>query len=301
MQTAEDNSLAEPNSLKKQDNDHLADKSENADTLTVAEPDGMEVEKVVNPDSKSEQNTQEKGRKSDSKSTEPSNSSHVNEKEVETLVENKSDSKDDTHSANEDPSVVEAVSSENKKETDVQHPSPKAAKDESTDVASPTPSGTIPDESHSKRAARPKGKESLIKETTPSVDDVSKKASEGISDSEAKTNRRSGKKVATVVSNEDNVSSDVDEANKESHTTSDSEEKSLKQLSKKVDSSGKNADGSSSKKLEDKKRRARGKVIPEKDGTKISTKNDDEVLNFWLLSCNLAILYCLFKALLLFF
>ncbi|XVF89391.1 hypothetical protein PTKIN_Ptkin19aG0126500 [Pterospermum kingtungense] len=270
VQSAEDSSSAEPNS-KKQDSEHIADKSENADTLTVAEPDRLEVEKVVNPDSKSEQSTQEEGRKSDLKSAEPSDSSHVSEKEAETLVDHKIDSKDDTRSTHEDPSVVEAISSENKREADVQPSSPKATEDESTGVTSPTP-----DESHSKKAARPKRKDNLSKETVPSVDDVSKKASEGTSDSEAKTNRRSGKKVAAVVSNEDNVSADVDEANKESHTASDSEEKPLKQMSKKVDSSGKNVDGSSSKQLEDKKRRARGKVIPEKDRTKISTKNDDE-------------------------
>ena len=294
MQTAEDESLADLNSLKKQEDDHLADKSENADTLTVAEPDRLEAEKVVNSDSKSDQSTQGKGRKSDSKSTEPSDSSHVDEKEAETLMNHKNDCKDDARLPCENPSVDEAVSSENKREIDVQPSSPKATENESTDVASSTPSGIIPDESHSKRAARAKRKESLSKEITSSVDDVSKKASEGTSDSEAKTTRRSGKKVATVVSNEDNAPADVDETKKESGTASDSEAKSLKQPSKKVDSSSNNVDGSLSRQLEDKKRRARGKVVPEKDGTKTSTKDDDEVLTFLLLCCNLASLFMMF-------
>ncbi|XVF35666.1 hypothetical protein REPUB_Repub18cG0165800 [Reevesia pubescens] len=324
VQTAEDDSLADSNSVKKQEDDHIADKSKNADTSNVAEPDRLEAENVVNSDSKSEQSTLEKERKSDSKSVEPSESSLVDEKEAETLADHKNDSKcedlsvegvaenkretdvqpsspkatedeltdvaspapsgtipDESHSKKaarskrKERQSVEGAA-ENKRETDVQPNSPKATEDESTDVASPAPSGTIHDDSHSKKAARSKRKESSSKETTPSVDDVSKKASEGTSDSEAKTNMRSGKKVTTVVSNEDNSPTDVDETKKESGTASDSEAKSLKQLSKKVDSSSDNVDGSSTRQLEDKKRRARGKVLPEKDGTKTSTKNDDE-------------------------
>ncbi|XP_022731812.1 biorientation of chromosomes in cell division protein 1-like 1 isoform X2 [Durio zibethinus] len=276
VQTVEEDSLADLNSVKKQEDDHLTGKAKNDDTSTIAEPDRLEAEKLINSDSKLEQSTQEKGRKSDSKSTEPSDSSHVDEKEDETLTDPKNDSKYDAGLPREDPSVDGALSSENKRETDVQLSSPKATEDESTAVASPTPSETIPDESHSKRAAQPKRKESLSKEITPSIDDVSKKASEGTSDSEAKTNRRPGKKVATVVSSEDNALTDVDETKKESGTASDSEAKSLKQSSKKVDSSSNNVDGSSSRQLEDKKKRARGKVVPDKDGTKTSTKNDDE-------------------------
>ncbi|OMO61585.1 hypothetical protein CCACVL1_23400, partial [Corchorus capsularis] len=357
----------------KQEDDHLADKSKNADTSTVAEPDRLETEKLADSDSKSEQSAQEEGRKSDLKSAEPSNSSHVDEKEAETLTDHKNDKKDDAGAPSEDPSLdgwakssenkgetdVQPsspkatedadVSSENKKETDVQPSSLKATEDESTAVASPTASGTIPEDVQSKRAARSKRKD-----TAASVKEVSKKSSEGTrdseaktnrrsgkkvatvvsnednvpanvdetkkesgtasdseaktnrrsgkkvatvvsnednvpanvdetkkesgtaSDSEAKTNRRSGKKVATVVSNEDNVPANVDETKKESGTASDSEAKSLKPASKKVDASSNNADGSSSKQLEDKKSRARGKPVAEKDGTKTSTKNDDE-------------------------
>lgn len=120
-------------------------------------------------------------------------------------------------------------------------------------------------------------KESLSKDPTSSVDDVSKKASEMTSYSEAKTNRHSGRKVATVVSNEDNAPADADETNKESGTAHVSDERSSKQLPKKVDSSNNNVDGSSAREMEDKKRRALGNVAPEKDGTKTSTKNDYEV------------------------
>ncbi|KAK8535207.1 hypothetical protein V6N13_081344 [Hibiscus sabdariffa] len=272
VQTDENNSLPDSNSLKKQEDDCLADKSENLDTSTVAEPDGLEGEKVVISDSKLEQSSKEKGGKSHSKSTEPSDSTHGDGKEVETFTDQKDNSKD-----REDTSVDGAVSTENKRETDVQPSLTNATKDESNDVASPAPSGAVHDVSHSNKAARPKKKDGLSKEITPSVANVSKKSSEVRSDSEAKTNKRPGKKVASAVSNKDSAPADVDKTKKESGTSSDSEEKPLKQLSKKVDSSSNNADGSSSRKLEEKKKRARGKVIlPEKDGTKISTRNDDE-------------------------
>ncbi|KAK8523466.1 hypothetical protein V6N13_113413 [Hibiscus sabdariffa] len=238
VQTDENNSLPDSNSLKKQEDDHPADKSENVDASTVAEPDGLEGEKVVISDSKLEQSTKGKGGKSHSKS----------------------------------PSVDGAVSLENKRATNVEPSLTKATEDESNDVASPVPGGTVHDESHSKKVARPKKKDGLCKEITPSVDNVSKKSSELKSDLEAKTNKRSGKKVASVVPKMNS------ETEKESGTASDdSEEKPPKQLSKKLDSSSNNADGSSSRKLEDKKTRARGKLIlPEKDRTKISTSNDYE-------------------------
>ncbi|TYI80046.1 hypothetical protein E1A91_D05G064000v1 [Gossypium mustelinum] len=262
-------------SVKKQEDDHIADKSEN-ETSTAAEPDLLEAEKVVDPDVKLEQSTQEKERKSDSKLIEPSDSSHVDEKEVETIPDRKHDSKDDAGSPCRDVSVDGDVSSGNRRETDFQHSSPKAIEDKLTDVASQTPSGTVVDDGHSKRVSRPKKKDSVSKETTSSVDDVSKKAYEGASDSEAKSNRRPGKKGATVFSNKDNAPVSLDKTKKESDTASDSEAKSLKKTSKKVDSSGNNLDKSSVKQLEDKKSRTQGKVAPEKDGTKNSTKNDDE-------------------------
>ncbi|KAE8731669.1 hypothetical protein F3Y22_tig00002793pilonHSYRG00254 [Hibiscus syriacus] len=226
LRTAEDDSLADLNSVKKEEGDHIADKSKN-ETPPVAEPNISKAEEVVNSDPTLEQNTHEKGRKSDSKLTEPSDSSHVDEKAVDTSKDQKNDSKDDVGSPRL--SVGGAVSSENRRETDVQHSSQKATEEELNDVASPTPSGT---DSHSTRAARPKRKESVSKETTSSVDDVSK----ATSDSETKTNRRSGKEIATVVSSEDNPPIDVDETKKESDTASDSEAKSLKKSSKKVDS-----------------------------------------------------------------
>ncbi|KAB2024929.1 hypothetical protein ES319_D06G118200v1 [Gossypium barbadense] len=320
VQTAEDNLLTDASTVKKQEDDHLCDKSKNDDTSTVAEPDRLEAKKIVNSDSRSEESTLETGKKSDSKSTKPSDNFHVDEKETETSLDLKNDSKDDAGSLRDNMSVDGAVSSENKRETDAQSSAPKPTEDESAVVASPTPSGsipdeshsekaaqpksipdesrsekaaqpksipdesqskkaaqpkTVPDESHSKKAAQPERKESLSEETTPSVDDVPKKVSEVMSDSEVKASKQSGKKVATVISNKVNTAVDVDESKKESGSASGSEAKSRTQSSKKVSSSSNNLDEPLSRQLEDKKKRARGKV-PEKDGTKTSTMNDNE-------------------------
>ncbi|GMJ07765.1 hypothetical protein like AT4G31880 [Hibiscus trionum] len=291
VQTSEDNLLTDSNSIKKQEDNHLSDKSKNDDTSTVAGPDRLEAEKMVNSDSRSEESTLETGKKSDSKSTEPSGNAHVDEKEAETSLDPKKDSKEDGGSLRDDMSVDGDVSSENKQETDAQLSSPKPTEEDYTDVASATPSGTIPDESHydkaaqpstipdeshSEKAAQPERKEGLSEETTPSVHDVPKKVSEGMNDSEVKTNRQSRKKGSTAVSNKVNDTFDVDETKKESGCASGSEAKSRTHSSKKTDSSSNTLDGPSSRQLEDKKRRARGKVIPEKDGAKSTTMNDDE-------------------------
>ncbi|XP_039066314.1 uncharacterized protein LOC120211908 [Hibiscus syriacus] len=239
-QTDENNILPDSNSVKKQEDECFADKSENVDKLTVAEPNGLEGEKVVISDSKLEQSTKEKQGKPHSKS----------------------------------PSVDGAVFKENKGQKDVQPSLTKATEDESNDVTSPVRSGTIHDKSHSNKAALPKKKDGLSKIITPSVDNASKKSSGAMSDSEEKTNKRPGKKVASAVSNKDSALADVDKTKKESGTASDSEEKTLKQVSKKLDTSSNNAYGSS-KKMGDKKKR-RKLVLPEKDKTKISTSIDDE-------------------------
>ncbi|XP_039005492.1 uncharacterized protein LOC120132868 [Hibiscus syriacus] len=167
---------------------------------------------MVNSDSRSEESTLETGKKSDSKSTEPSDYVNVNEKEAETSLDPKKDCKDDGGSMCDDMSVDGDVSSENKQETDAQPSSPKSTED-CTNVASATPSGTIPDENHSGKAAKPERKEGSSEETMPSVDDVPK-VSEGMSDSEVKTDRQSRKKVATVASNKVNDAVDVDKTKK---------------------------------------------------------------------------------------
>lgn len=288
-QMGEDDSKMDSNSQKKQDYDHHTDQSISMNTSSNAGPDSLDTEKAIDTENKPEQSTQTRGKKSNSsmKSTEASDNSLIeDELENEKLPGHKSQNKDVSSSPVEDPSVEAAGPSENEKETGIKLSSPKALENESGNVASQSPSGSLPDESHSKKASgRQKKKESLLKEATPSADDVLKKASEGTSDLEVKPNRRSGKKVSSEISNENKTPTVVDASKKGSGSMNDSDAKPLKHLAKKVDGSSKIGDGSSSKQPEDKKRRARGKASSEKDITKSSAKDDDRVLSYWLWNC----------------
>lgn len=278
-ETREDDSLPHSNSEKKQEH---ADQSKSMNTSSNVEPDSLDTQKEINTELKPEETTKKRGRKfsSSAKSTDPSDSSLMDDEvETEKLPENKSHSEDVPSSPVKDPSVEAAGSTENEKEASIKPSSPKALENESGNVASQSPSGSLPDESHSKKAAgRQKKKGNMNKEATPSADDVSKKASEGTSDSEIKPNRRSGKKVHGDISNENKTPTAVDASKKESASLS-SEAKPLKQLARKVDGSSKIGDGPPSKQLEDKKKRGRGKTISEKDVTKSSAKDDDKVLS----------------------
>ncbi|KAK4600621.1 hypothetical protein RGQ29_010321 [Quercus rubra] len=277
-QMAEDDSKIDSNSQKKPEHDHHTDQSVSINTSSDAGPDSLDSEKATDTEHKPEQSTQTRGKKSNSsmKSTEPSDSSLIDDElENKKLPDHNSQNKDVPGSPVEDPSVEAAGPSENEKETSIKPSSPKPLEDESGNVAQ-SPSGSLPD-GHSKKAGgRQKKKESLIKDTTPSADDVSKKVSEATSDSEVKPNRRSGKKVSSEISIENKTPTVVDASKKGSGSMNDSEEKPLKQSAKKVDGSSKIGAGSSSKQPQDKKRRARGKGFSEKDATKSSAKDDDK-------------------------
>lgn len=292
-ETGEDDSLPHSNSEKKQVHDHHTDQSKSINTSSNVEPDSLDTKKEINTELKPEETTKKRGRKlsSSAKSTEPSDSSLIDDEvETEKQTEHKSHSEDVPSSPVKDPSVEAAGSTENEKEAGIKLSSPKVLENESGNVASQSPSGSVPDENRSKRAGgRQKKKGSLNKEATPSADDVSKKASEGTSDSEIKPNRRSGKKVPGDVSNENKNPTAVDTSKKESASISYSEAKPLKQSAKKVDGSSKIGHGPLSKQLEDKKKRGRGKAISEKDATKSSAKDDDKVLSYRLCSDEFAV------------
>ncbi|KAJ9184089.1 hypothetical protein P3X46_007864 [Hevea brasiliensis] len=279
-QTGEDDSLADSGSLKKQDDDKDADQLKSIDMSRNVGIDILDTEKAVNEESKPEQETKNKGGKPNSsvKLAEPSESSHIGaEKDAEKLLDGRTHSKDVPGSPREQASVEAAVSSENKKEAGSSQPSsPKALEGESMTVASPSGSENLLDESLSKKAGRSKKKESLTKDSELSADDVSRKATEGTSDSEAKPNKRSARKAPARVSNEEKAPMVTDASKKESSTTSESEAKPLKLSLKKVDASSNNDDESSLNQTGDKKHRSRGKSISEKNVTKSSAKDDDK-------------------------
>ncbi|XP_044471482.1 muscle M-line assembly protein unc-89 isoform X2 [Mangifera indica] len=261
----------EDDSSKKEEHVLHDEQFKSVDTSSNAEPDISGTDKVVNAECKSEQTTKRRGRKPSSlvKMTEPSNTSNIDcEKEVETLRDHKSGSKDVPSSPPGLPSVGEAVSLETEKETIIKISSPKPAESESIDAVSPSASGGLPNEGRAQRSSRAKRKESL-KEATPSADDVSRKASEGTSDSEAKPHKQLEKKVLTVSGNEDEIPTG-EGSKKESGTLNDSEAKLFKSA-KKVHVSSNNGDRSMLKRKE--------KAISGKDLTKSLTKEDKELVS----------------------
>ncbi|XP_065851237.1 sister chromatid cohesion protein PDS5 homolog C-like isoform X1 [Euphorbia lathyris] len=223
-QTCEDESLADSSSLKKQDDSTHADQSKSVDTSSNADPSSLDAEKLVRDESKREE-ASKKGRKANSstKSPEPSESSHIDtEKCVQKPLDDKAVGKDVLSSSHEETVVEAAVSSENKKGAGTSQPSsPKALEGESVTVASPLESENLPKAVLSK-------KESLIKDSEPSADDVSRKTCEVVSDSEAKINKRSKKE--TLIKDSEPSAEDV--SRKTSEVASDSEAKVNKRSKK---------------------------------------------------------------------
>ncbi|KAL9363527.1 hypothetical protein Peur_046312 [Populus x canadensis] len=235
-QMEEDDSLADSDSMKKQEDDNKTDQLKSIDLPSNAEPDISNAERVVvNTESEAEQ-TSKKSEKSPTKLAEPSENSRVDsEKKAEELPGNKIHSEDVPGSPHKDQPVEEAISSENVKETGSQPPSPKALEGDSVPVASPSDSENLLDESFSKKGGRAKKKESLNKHSAPSSDDVPNKLSDGTSGSEAKLHKCSGKEAPAGTSSEDKTPMRTDASKKESDTTGEPEAKPLKQSSKKVD------------------------------------------------------------------
>lgn len=312
--TGEDESLADLNSLKKQEQDEDAEEVKGANSSSVAEPDSLETEMAVDAEQMPEQVSEEKDKDSNLSTAQPPDSPQAdNEEETKALPGPKSASEDVPSSPCEGPDVEAAVPSENEKGSDI-NISSSALEKEATDVVPPSPSGSLPDESRPKKAGRHKKKDSYNKEA-PLPDDEPKKATDGTSDSELKRSKRSGKKVSAGVSNENKSSIVVDEPRKDGGTVSDSEVKlkSSKKVStgnsnenktsvvvdasrkesgttsdsearqksaKKVDGSNKTRDGSFLKQPEDKKKRTRSKVASRRSLTKSPTIDDDKVLLF---------------------
>ncbi|XP_010275763.1 PREDICTED: neurofilament heavy polypeptide-like [Nelumbo nucifera] len=286
-----DDSTAEPQSPKKKlDRCHRVNQSKSSDGAPKAETDGLESQKVVKSETKSDQITKKtRGRKPNTlmapaEASDPSRTDGEKEA-VQMLDREKGHSKETDNVPSEGPSTKdEAVPSGQEKETQVQLSSPTGSQGEVANVASP-PSQNLTDGSRSKRGRRgPKKKEStsqeadpgspsVPKEVLPSDHDedeakpstaaISKKESEATSDSEAKPHRRSGKKASSGNAS-DKTPAPVDIA-KESVRTSDSEAKSQRKSNKKVDEKNAHEDESSGKEQEGKKKQGKGKSVSEKD------------------------------------
>ncbi|CAN6721961.1 unnamed protein product [Malus baccata var. baccata] len=274
-ETGEDDSVAESNALKKEEEGDNTEYQKDPNASSNGEPDSLETEKAADAEQIPEKATKGAGNSDlSTKSTQPSENCQAdNEEDTETQPEHKSKTEDVPSSPHEDPSVEAAVQSENEKVSDV-NLSSKLLEKEPAGVASPSPSESLPDVSRSKKAGRNKKKDSSNKGAAPFADDEHQKVTDGTSDSELKTSRRSGKKASAGVSNENKSPTVVETSRKESATTSDSEAK--QKSAKKVDGSTKTRDGSPIKQAVDKRKQGRGKVTPAKAATKSSAKDDDK-------------------------
>ncbi|KAL0394315.1 UNVERIFIED_CONTAM: Sister chromatid cohesion protein PDS5 [Sesamum latifolium] len=265
--------ITDTNSMKKADSNHQVD----AKSISKVESDDCNAEKPVNSETKLEQG------------------------EAQQVPQNDEISSKDVHISSEVESVQAAKSSDNVEDTSVQLSPSKAPENEAVDVASPAQSGSLLDEHQSRKDSLAKRKENLVREETESVDNASKKISEEEYISEAKKQRRSGKKRddetsgkkrddetsgkkrddETLGRKRDDETSDKDKAVAEEGEsknnddgTSDSEGRSLEQTEKQGDASVKMEDGSSFKK-EDGRKVGRAKPLSGKEVLKSSSREDN--------------------------
>ncbi|XP_052209614.1 sister chromatid cohesion protein PDS5 homolog C-like [Diospyros lotus] len=251
------------------------DLSVDTNVIGNAEPD--DSAERIKLGSRSEQAPKKRGRKPKSliTSAEPPDSSQADSnKEAKRLTEARDHNKSCTTEVQSSPSkeacVNISVPAETEKEN-VQISSPKAL--DSEPIVSPSQSGDVPDEGTKRKSGRQKRKSNLIQEVAPTTH-VSKKASEGTSDSEVKPKKHSGKKVPAESVNEE-ITPDVEDISKTEGGITSLEAKPLEQSCPMVDVRDNVGDRSSSKK-EGGKRRGRGKTASEDDGTKFTVKDDNK-------------------------
>ncbi|XP_061365246.1 sister chromatid cohesion protein PDS5 homolog C-like [Gastrolobium bilobum] len=262
----EENALADSKPIKKQEDADYSDHSKGMNISDHEELKDLEAGKVDNSEQKPKQGRKRRGRKSHSSMAEPSLVQIVtNEKEAHKVLDSESNIKEVPSSPLEDHSVGAAGPSENDKENDDKISSPKARDVESDAVVSPSPTESLHNLNHSKKLGRAKTKDGPAKEGAG--EDVSKKESEGTSDSEAKLARRSVKK--TLGQNSDVKKTTVEDSVKKGN--GDASDKDAKKHSvKKLDENDRVGGGSSLRLPEDKKKSGRGKGNSETSVAKTS-------------------------------
>ncbi|OMO98195.1 hypothetical protein COLO4_14074 [Corchorus olitorius] len=106
-----DDSLTDLNSFKKKDHDNCADRANNVDKTSIAEPDILGTDKVVNSECKSD--TKKRLTKPNLLRTESSANLYIHENGVENVLDLKKDSKDLPGSFHEDLSVNASLLNQN--------------------------------------------------------------------------------------------------------------------------------------------------------------------------------------------
>ncbi|KAL6523871.1 hypothetical protein OROMI_030966 [Orobanche minor] len=162
--------------------------------------------------------------------------------------------------------------------------SPQSPENEAAIVASPTQSGSLGDDSGTKKESMRKRKENLARGEIVSVATASKKASERESISKAKKQRQQGKKQSVETANKDKALTEEGASKIDEHSTSDSEARSLEQMEKPGDANKRTEDGSSMTKEVGKKSRS-VKSTSKKDSL---TKRKDNLVREEIVSVDLA-------------
>lgn len=268
-QGGEDGSVT---NLENKKEEHGDEECKEVKSPKSSEPANLGSEKAGSVKGRSEKASRKRGRKSNQslKSTEVS---HVDAQKVsENLPEH--ESQGEHPSSPRGGRSAENVPLENE-EVDVKPSPPKATEVESTNVASPSLSGSVPDECNNK-AGPAKKKGNSAKQVASSAE-VSKSSSEGMNDSGVKLDSHAEEKAPAGDSDDSKTVAAEEAAEKESDTTSDSEAKILKQSARKGDGASKSS-GGSSKQSEAKKKKGSGKSISGKTVKKLSGDDDKKVI-----------------------
>ncbi|OMO99849.1 hypothetical protein CCACVL1_03578 [Corchorus capsularis] len=305
-----DDSLTDLNSFKKKDHGNHADRAKNVDKTSIAEPDILRTDKVVNCECKSD--TKNRLTKPNLLRTKSSANLYIHENEVENVPDPKKDSNDLPGSFHEDLTVNAALLNQN--ETGIRPSNLESTKPSENLYTTEKEVETLPDHKKDREddapgvsdedlsihmavslqnkeeadyqpsleATEPSEKICICQKEVETLSDHKKESKDTLSslhedlsvDEEATLNRFSGEMVAVLSSKKEKTPAKVDETKKENDTGTTSKVRLLEQSLKKLDATSKNRDGLSSKLPELNQKQDLVKCISEKNGAKSSTRND---------------------------
>ncbi|KAK9683694.1 hypothetical protein RND81_10G158600 [Saponaria officinalis] len=253
----EDSSAVNDNSLET-DHDTQDEKGEpsktSVDSLTAAEPPKS---KKKTKKSNKRKGKKQKSSKSSSEPLQPVASNQ--ETAAVDTHDHQDDSMDVDNLQSEEPAVDATDAANNEKSSDAPITSPKASHSECADVSPPSPSGSLADETRSKKAVQEKKKEAPVQEveTAHEVDEVEtaheeaevetahkddagqesdiKKDSEETTGSKSKLDKHTSKNSSSASDHEENVPDSVDDSKKEDDNIHGLDDNSVKDLAKETE------------------------------------------------------------------
>lgn len=292
-QLGKDDSMVDPVSLKKEE-DGKESASKTADASSNGDLDKLDNEKAQKEESKPEQATKRRGRRTNmsSKSVKSSNISRVDDKDAENVKDAEKEPGNDAPSPPHKDLKCEAkLPSQSEKEGASEPSTDKVADDESKDdvpkddesnvSALPTLTKEIPGDDQPQEAGSPKDKEDSAEEVKPSSVDISKKETAEMAGLQVETDTKGVDGSADDMSSKERtitIEETSKETSKEDDATSGSDVKMLKQSEKKVNASISGGEGTSRKKPEDRRKLAKSRLASEKNVKKSAGKYDKKVL-----------------------